>query len=459
MFLLWYGPVVQFLFPLWNGRPLVLHAIALPSWAAILLLLAIWAVRSRRDFRGLSRYLNMSFALLLVFPLVILLKPRDDVGYARLPLETASVSTTPASRPDIYFIILDKYTGSRSLAANFDYDNEPFEDSLRQRGFFVPERSRTNYVHTHLSLASMLNWSHLQPVAEKMGSGSRDRSMTYGMIEDNRAWRFLKAQGYRFIFFPSAHSSTSRNDFALRQIPEPSGARIHLGVVWIAQTPFAPIVTWICMLLDCMDPNRRFPYQPETAEDMESKFRHLMQQTRNPGPQFVLVHILLPHEPYIFNADCTHRHPVWPAGGKKGQEAVVKQGYIAQIVCLNRVLLGIVDHLMTESATPPVIVLQSDHGHGRMVLDPATNKAIPGNELPDEKVFERVDIFAAYYLPNGGNEMLYDSITPVNVFPVILNHYFAAGIPLNEDATFWSDSWRPFRFRRVRLERTSNRHE
>ncbi|CAN5290948.1 hypothetical protein BH18GEM1_BH18GEM1_12650 [soil metagenome] len=187
MFLLWYGPVVQFLFPLWNGRPLALHAIALPSWAAILLLLAIWAVRSRRDFRGLSRYLNMSFALLLVFPLVILLKPRDDVGYARLPLETASVSTTPASRPDIYFIILDKYTGSRSLAANFDYDNEPFEDSLRQRGFFVPERSRTNYVHTHLSLASMLNWSHLQPVAEKMGSGSRDRSMTYGMIEDNRA--------------------------------------------------------------------------------------------------------------------------------------------------------------------------------------------------------------------------------------------------------------------------------
>jgi hypothetical protein len=44
----------------------------------------------------------------------------------------------------------------------------------------------------------------------------------------------------------------------------------------------------------------------------------------------------------------------------------------------------------------------------------------------------------AYYLPKGYKD-LYDSITPVNSFRIILNEYFGASYPLLPDITYESD--------------------
>jgi hypothetical protein len=42
-------------------------------------------------------------------------------------------------------------------------------------------------------------------------------------------------------------------------------------------------------------------------------------------------------------------------------------------------------------------------------------------------------IMNAYYLPDGGSELLYDSISPVNSFRVILNRYFGMNMDLLDD--------------------------
>ena len=31
-------------------------------------------------------------------------------------------------------------------------------------------------------------------------------------------------------------------------------------------------------------------------------------------PTFVLAHLSLPHEPFLYHADCSHRDLYWPAG-------------------------------------------------------------------------------------------------------------------------------------------------
>lgn len=85
-----------------------------------------------------------------------------------------------------------------------------------------------------------------------------------------------------------------------------------------------------------------------------------------------------------------------------------------------------------------------------MVLDAATNEIVPLQDLEVSQIIERADIFAAYHLPYGGNELLYDSITPVNIWPTILNFYFSAGITPMEDVSYWSDPHSPFRL--IRLE-------
>jgi hypothetical protein len=39
---------------------------------------------------------------------------------------------------------------------------------------------------------------------------------------------------------------------------------------------------------------------------------------------------------------------------------------------------------------------------------------------------ERFSIFAAYYLPDAGKDIIPDDITPVNLFRIIFNQYFGA---------------------------------
>ncbi len=86
-------------------------------------------------------------------------------------------------------------------------------------------------------------------------------------------------------------------------------------------------------------------------------------------------------------------------------------------------------------------MLQADHGNGRLGAEFATI-----SEADPDRVRERIDPFAAYYLPQQPAGVVYDSITPVNVLPRIFNHYFDAGIPLQRDATYWSTWQEPFSF-------------
>ena len=42
-------------------------------------------------------------------------------------------------------------------------------------------------------------------------------------------------------------------------------------------------------------------------------------------------------------------------------------------------------------------------------------------------------ILNAYYLPADGEQLLYESISPVNTFRFVFNQYFDAGFPLLDD--------------------------
>ena len=52
-------------------------------------------------------------------------------------------------------------------------------------------------------------------------------------------------------------------------------------------------------------------------------------------------------------------------------------------------------------------------------------------------VRERYSIFNACLFPDGGDKNLYDSISPVNTFRVLFNHYFGTDYPLLEDRSFY----------------------
>jgi hypothetical protein len=60
---------------------------------------------------------------------------------------------------------------------------------------------------------------------------------------------------------------------------------------------------------------------------------------------------------------------------------------------------------------------------------------------------DRMKILNAFYLPEGGDALIYDEITPVNTFRVIFNYYFGSSLPLLEDKSFHSDFEKIFELR------------
>ena len=423
---------------------------ALPLLVAVAYLgvVTILFFRLVPNLRNVTRYLNTFTTILVVWNGVALLwqttrRPGLAVESRRpLPIDVSRAGRAPAG-PDIYLIVLDKYTGSRSLRENFDFDNTSFETFLRKHGFVLPRRPHANYVHTTLSLASLLNFRYLDELSRTPEVSAP--AYVNGLVEDSAVWRYLSARGYRFIFFPTAFPVTASNRFADSQIPDPAQVPTEFEIAWRRTTLVEPVLWWLCRRVYCAHAVTSFA--AEGAELLDWRLTQLSGLPRWPRdgrPLFVFAHITSPHEPYLFNSDCSPRRAFWPSNFIARDETPEKQAYLAQVICLNRRLEAVVERILRDSQSPPVILLQGDHGHGRMTLE------IPDvKQVTPDRLAERADVLAAYYLPGADPHIIYDSITPVNVFRAVLRQYFHAGLEPLPDETFWSSSAHPFTLTRV----------
>jgi hypothetical protein len=395
------------------------------------------------NLRALTRFLTIFTAILVAWTTIDLLRQTAQVDWSGYRVEpaTTSANATGKTGPDIYLIVLDKYTGSRSLRDNFGFDNADFESFLVERGFVLPRKPQANYIYTPLSLAALLNYRYLDDLPADPEAETRTTAYVNHLVEDNAVWRFLQARHYRFIFFPTGFRVTWSNRFADLQVPDPRRMLTEFGIVWRETTLAAPVLSWVCRQINCPDAAK-----PLIAygKFLNWKFDQLSQVPRWPRegrPLFVFAHIPIPHEPYVFLADCSIRPPFWRSVEDETPE---KQAYVEQITCLNRRLKSVVKRILRDSPTPPVILLQSDHGHGRMLTPyPDVDHVSP------DRVTERADVFAAYYLPGADGGIIYDSITPVNVFRAVFREYFQADLPPLPDKTYWSSGAQLFKFTRV----------
>ncbi len=458
-----YGQLVALAERVSPGTLLGDDRVLLPLSIAVTAICCRTVLRSTSALDQLSKSLNLLSCFLLVIPCLTYLgafgsrlsaADRASARWVPGPLPSVSSGQQPPYQPDVYYIILDAYTGSRSLRSNYRFDNSRFEDSLRSRGFFVPRASHSNYSNTFLALAAALNWEYLDSFKDKLGQRSSDRTLPYAMVEDSRVMRFFKAQGYRFVFFRTPYGATAQNRFADEVLPGishapqdsngPPPSSHAFAAAWLATTPSQPLIGWACQLVDCSGDG--LPFIPEPPELLRWKFGQLGRLAGQPGPKFVFAHLLLPHEPYVFRADCSTKPLHWPRRIDAVEDRRLRTEYVDQVRCVNNLVLTLVEGLLRDSAKPPVIILQADHGNGRFVF----GRPPPVADISMEQLTERSDIFAAYYLPGGGKAELYDSISPINVFPAVLRHYFGASVPRLEDRSYYSSWANPYQFTRLR---------
>ena len=396
--------------------------------------------RSARRLEPMNQYASIVGLCLVTFTALQLYRGmrEDRDPRAALPLPGVSEDRGPtADRPDIYLIILDKYTGSEVLRQHFGFDNGTFEGFLRSRGFVVPRSSQANYPQTPLALASMLNLDYVHNLP-------RDLSL-YDLIEHNRLAAFLKRQGYRFAFFPTGFRMTFQNRNADVQLPTPREVRGEFAAVWQNTTALPELLSGACALSGCEA--GRFLLTAEAAGMMDWKFERIKELAGGATPTFALAHLSLPHEPFLYRADCSHRDLYWPAGAGLPGDVEADRGYLDQIRCANRKIEALVDSILARSGRPPIILLQSDHGHGRIGHLPPSVEQLTAYQLR-----ERMSVFAAYLLPGLPAGVVADSITPVNAFRLVLRQYFGADLPPVEDASYWGLEDSPFEPARIRWE-------
>ena len=87
-------------------------------------------------------------------------------------------------------------------------------------------------------------------------------------------------------------------------------------------------------------------------------------------------HIILPHPPVRFEADCSRvQIPDWNLLGWD------RNGYLNNIKCLNEQLIDLVDVILRDDATDPIILISADHG---ITFEKPVRESQNGDIDPDE---------------------------------------------------------------------------
>ena len=414
-------PLNETILPL--GRHRLLVPIFLIVWAVLVWLIA----RYKGSLQPATQTVNLIALIVLLFPLFSFVQFAFNSRTATIENADPQVVTSgqPLSgTPDIYYIILDGYSRDDVLQDRWKYDNSAFLQELERLGFFVAPCSKSNFAQTQLSLTSSLNMEYLQDLSPLYNDPKkRTRATLPAAMRDNAARRFLEDLGYDIVGFESGYGWTDFRDADYFLKPE-GGYREHVSMLGGANQ-FEVLLMNTSAAILVADATIKLPEM--LKPDLQSHERMLREHIlyildtlpkvpRLPGAKFVFAHIVSPHSPYIFG----------PNGEEVSGDIDTIDGYGDQVTYINKRIIPVLEAIIAESQTPPIIILQADHGWAR--------------DEPDR----RVRILNAYYLPDGGNQFLYDSISPVNTFRLVFNYYFGADYPLLDDLSYYSPMMAPY---------------
>lgn len=416
--------------------------------------LGLWAVlaigggylllKIRRSLPDVTKILNgVAAVLILITAVPIAIDKIGGPGEVKA-VSHPSIIPTPSpgegtnGKRDIYYVNFDRYGGEDTLRNNFDFENLPFLHELESRGFVVAHDARSNYPNTGHSMSSMLNMTYLDEVAEEVGPSSGEWSPLYGLIKDHAVGRFLKAQGYRYVHIGSWFEATRTSSIAdvnLSYDPLSEFSRTLLET-----TPLEPLSKAFGFGEDKLDPRRvawaRVLYQLE----------QLVTAGNDGKPTFVLAHIILPHEPYVFERDGSFLD----AGVMKRRHW--HRNYLEQLLFANEMMERTADRLLAGPAeSDPIIIFASDEGP-----PPGSDPANPSDDptswvsKTEKQLRQKFGILAALYLPGVRDPGISQSITPVNFFRKVFSLYFGADLPaLPNDSYVWQDLKHLYAFTRI----------
>jgi hypothetical protein len=320
-------------------------------------------------------------------------------------------------KPDIYFLLFDEYTNSKTLDKEFNFDNSYMDKYLKSNGFRVIERSTSNYNITPIAIASTLNMNYLKGKYHEKVELKRFLQGAYA-VENNVLTKILAKEGYEinnYSLFNLGEASTKIAPFI---------SKFNDGVLF-GETFYHKArrdIGWtIKMLLgDSSLSEKSISLMEEDIRRINATYHGAIHEAKKNkvAPQFTYCHFLNVHGPWYFDSTGKRLPPMHVA-----LAGANRTDYLNNIIYANKsFIIPIVDSISNYARRPYIIILQGDHGF---------------TENPEHKknlVFQNLN---AWYFSDQDYDLLHDSISSVNTFRIILNKYFKQNIPLLKDSSIY----------------------
>jgi len=308
-------------------------------------------------------------------------------------------------RKDIYLIILDEYAGKETLQKEFDYNNEKFYSELRERGFFLPEINHSNYPYTKLSIPSILNMHYIDFLSNEREDVSKYDSAIKGSLQKNLVMQNLKNNGYEIFTFFTGGGATGADSLVTKKFCGEFFYAEHINISIKKIVPFFE---------NQYDPNFK-------RDRIECALSTIPKINENDNPIFVYAHILLPHEPYVFdsNGNYVQIKEILDVDTEK-------KLYLEQLEYVNKKIVEVIDKIQKNSQNQPIIIILSDHGQ-RIGID--------WQNPSQDMIIQSFNNLNAYYFPE--KKIFHESISPVNTFRLLFNEYFNTHFEILEDKNYW----------------------
>lgn len=396
------------------NQDLARHRYLAPAYFVILAAGLWWLLRKVENVSAFTETLNIVGILLVAFSFyqagAFYISVARETREADAATELTLTPPPEGELPDIYYILLDTFTRPDALIRDFDLDISAYLDDLRAEGFYVAECSQSNYPHTMASFSTALNMIYAPDLMKAKGI-TQDDLWIY--IQESEVRHQLEALGYQTVAFETGFKWSQIEDADVYLSRGSAGWHISpFEVILLDSTALRLVTDFRYLLVES-----EYGTNPFASHISRQLFilDSLIEIPANPDPTFTLAHVLIPHPPYVFGPDGELVADPGYYGGKNGMPINAdykREGYRNQVLFITRRISAIAKEIVAQSDVPPIIIIQGDHGLSTR---------------------NRTLILNIYYLPDGGDENLYPSITPVNSFRVIFETYFGADYPLLED--------------------------
>lgn len=396
--------------------------------AIFLLFLIVFVVlKKRRTFGEVYLFLNLLFIILLLSEIPNSIKRYQidksvdnliDFRFNAYNNYHPSKALPDSLKPDIYFLVFDALASSKSIDQLIGKRNYQLDSFLSQKNFYVAANARANYNWTIHSLSSTFNMDYLPPWIAPVMNDPKAYFWGSESILNNSMFSILKKEGYTTHSYQqisfnnkdwpgnSYFENLKKYHYSFKTLP----GRIYRDIFWNYNRIDVDFIK-----------KRQFEIINERNLQKKQYFDTTMvllkATCKNPKLKFVYGHFMIPHEQYTFDSTGKVKTAANTVVHNRTED---HDGYFGQVLFAGKVIKDLVDYIQLNNKKNTIIIVAGDHGF-------KSTEAMQSGYIFNNMM--------AIYFPDKDYSMLYDSVSLVNIFRIVLNKQFGADLPLHRDSS------------------------